>query len=102
MASLNSASNSGLARLASPLGSCLGSALQLLRAADAVARVRHGIETFLRNLLAAVRAAAEGPRVDAGQGVNDLLEKLLLVFQETQGELFLEVVGAEVCRMDGH
>src|SRR5436305_10349174 len=78
-----------------------GTLLQLAGAADAVSGVGQGLQPRLGDRVVALLALAERAVVDAVEGLADLLEGLLLVLHQAEGELLLEVVGPQVRHVDG-
>src|SRR5262249_1918563 len=68
----------------------------------AVAGVRQGFESFPGDFFTAFFTAAESPLHDAVQRVVDLREELVFVLQETERDLFLVVVTAEVRGVNPH
>src|SRR5437870_3397464 len=73
-----------------------GTLLHLAGTLDAVARVWQGLQPALGDDALALLALAERAVVDPLQRLADLLQHLLLVLHQAQGELLLEAVAAEV------
>src|SRR5262249_20634802 len=67
---------------------------------DAVTGVRQGVEPVLGDCVPAPFAMTKSPLLNPPEGGSDLLQGLLLVFQQTQGEFPL--VGAQVRHVNRH
>ena len=79
-----------------PEPSMSSSSLQLPCTLDAMRRVRQGLEPGLGDRLAAFLASTVSPCVDPTQGGLDLVERLLFVLDQTEGELLVVVLGPHV------
>ena len=65
-------------------------------------RVGQGLEPLLGDRLATIGAVAVLAGVDSFEGLADLVERDLFVFDQAKREFLLEVLGAQVGQVQGH